>query len=149
MKPEKEDVENKEANTLMSGGELEELIREEVDANELKKLVAKEDEPTSPETKLKREEVIKTFPEMTLWGEVYKELKNKKMTPMFEVDEYIVQLNNELEATIVNHKEKNAKKMIVEDYVLKLLIEHNYRFLGTDGGGNHHSFCCSMSQAGL
>ena len=47
---------------------------------------------------------------MTLWGEVYKELKNKKMTPMFKVDEYIVQLNNEFEATIVNHKEKNAKK---------------------------------------
>ena len=41
---------------------------------------------------------------------MYKELKNKKMTPMFEVDEYIVQLNKELEATIVNQKEKNAKK---------------------------------------
>ena len=38
---------------------------------------------------------------MTLWGEVFKEMKNKKMTTMSEVDEYIVQLNKELEATIV------------------------------------------------
>ena len=41
---------------------------------------------------------------MTLWGEVYKELKNKKNYPH-------VQLNKELEATIVNQKEKNAKKI--------------------------------------
>ena len=39
--------------------------------------------------------------------------------------------------------------MIMEDFVLKLLIEHNYRFLGTDGEGNHHSFRSSMSQAEL
>ena len=49
----------------------------------------------------------------------------------------------------MNQKEKNAKKIIVEDYVLKLLIEHDYQFLGTDGAGNHHSFRSSMSQAGL
>ena len=49
VKPEKEDVDNKEAITLMSGRELEELIREEVDANELNELVAKEDESTSSE----------------------------------------------------------------------------------------------------
>ena len=90
VKPEKEDVDNKEAITLMSGGELEELMREEVDANELKELVAKEDESTSPEPNENRKEVVKTFPEMTLWGEVYKKLKNKKKTPMSEVDEYIV-----------------------------------------------------------
>ena len=42
MNPEKEDVDSKEAITLMSGSELEELIREDVDANELKKLVVKE-----------------------------------------------------------------------------------------------------------
>ena len=48
VKPEKEDVDNKEAVNLMSG-ELEELVREEVDANELKELVAKEDESTSLE----------------------------------------------------------------------------------------------------
>ena len=125
VKLEKEDVDNKEAITLMSSGELEELIREQVDANELKELVAKENEPTSSEPNEKREEVLKTFLDMTLWGEVYKELKNKKMTPMFEVDEYIVQLNEELEATIVNQKEKKCQKMIAEDCVLKLLIVHN------------------------
>ena len=55
----------KEAITLMSSGELEELIREEVDANDLKELVAKEDESTSSEPNEKRE-VVKTFPNMTL-----------------------------------------------------------------------------------
>ena len=88
VKPEKEDVDNKEAINWMSGGELEELMREEVDANELKELVAKEDESTSLEPNEKREEVVKTFPKMTLWGEVYKELNNKRMIPMSEVDEY-------------------------------------------------------------
>ena len=48
VNPGKEDVDNKEA-SLMSGGELEELMREEVNANELKELVAKEDESTSLE----------------------------------------------------------------------------------------------------
>ena len=53
MKLEKEDVDNKEASSLMSGGELEELMREEVNSNELKELVAKEDESTSPEPREK------------------------------------------------------------------------------------------------
>ena len=42
---------------------------------------------------------------------------------------------------------KNIK--ILEDYVLKFLIEHNYLFLGMDGGGHHHCFRSSMSKAGL
>ena len=105
-KPEKENVDNKEAITLLSSGELEKLMREEVDANELRELVAKEDESTSLEPNEKREENVKTFPKMTLWCEVYKELKNKKITPMSEADEYIVKLNKELETTIVNQKEK-------------------------------------------
>ena len=46
-------------------------------------------------------------------------------------------------------KEKNSLQMHLEDYVLKLLIEHNYRFLLTDGGENRHSCRSSMSQAGL
>ena len=48
VKSDKEDVDNKEAITLMSGGELEEFIIEEIDANEFKKLVSKEEESTSP-----------------------------------------------------------------------------------------------------
>ena len=55
VKTENEDVNNKDAITLMSCGELEELIREEVEANELKELVAKEDESTSIEPNEKRE----------------------------------------------------------------------------------------------
>ena len=75
-----------------------------------------------------------------------KKLQNEKMTPMFEVDEYIVWLNKELEDNILKEK-KNSKKFIMEDYVLKLLIENNYQFLGTDVGGSQHSFCSLMSQA--
>ena len=55
------DVDNKEAITLMSSRDLEELIRGQVDENELKALVAKEDESTSSEPNEKREEVVKTF----------------------------------------------------------------------------------------
>ena len=71
---------------------------------------------------------------MTLWGEIHEELKNEKTISNYEVDEYIFHLNNELRGTIVNKKffKKNRKSKnnkIVEDYVLKLLIEHNYRFL--------------------
>ena len=80
-------------------------------------------------------------------------MRRKKMTPTFEVDEYIIQLNNEMKGTFVKKKIKkieNIKKIkILEDYVLKLLIKHNYYFLGTDGGGHHHPFRSSMSQAGL
>ena len=57
-----------------------------------------------------KEDVVETFLEMTLWGEVHKELKNDKMTPIFEVDECIFQLNKELIATIVKKNEKNSKK---------------------------------------
>ena len=32
------------------------------------------------------------------------------ITPLFEVDEFIIKLNKELEATIVNQKEKMPKK---------------------------------------
>ena len=42
-------------------------------------------------------------------------------------------------------KRKKYIKIIMEDYVPKLLIEHNYWFLRMDGGGNHHFFCSSMS----
>ena len=48
-----------------------------------------------------KEEVVETIPEMTLWGEVHKELKNDKMTPISKADECIFQLNKELIATIV------------------------------------------------
>ena len=81
---------------------------------------------------------------MTLWGEMHEELKNEKMTPTSELDEYIIHLNNKLRGIIV----KKKKIMILEDYVLKLLIEHNYcllennrgkthRFLEKDGGKNY------------
>ena len=97
--------------TLRENGELEKLKREEYDAKELKDLVAKEEEEsTSLDPNEKKEEVIGTIIEMTLWGEMHEELKNEKMTPNFEVDKYIIQLNNELKGNIVKKREKNFKK---------------------------------------
>ena len=107
---EKEEMEYYEDITLRNGGELENLTRIDVDANELKELVAKEDESTSLKLNEKREEVVETFPEMTLWGQVYKELKNEKMTPLSKVDVYIVQLDKELEDNIVKKKRKKIQK---------------------------------------
>ena len=77
---------------------------EDDDAETSKYLVENEEkESTSSESYEKvKEEVVKTFPEMTLWGEMHEELKNEKMNPTFEVDEYIIHFNNELRGTIVN-----------------------------------------------
>ena len=86
---------------------------------------------------------------MTLWGEMHEALKNEKMTPISEVDECIIQLNNELNKNIVKQKEKKFLKMLFNDYVPKMLLEHNYRFLRTDGGGHHHSCHSSISQVGI
>ena len=44
-----------------------------------------------------REGVVETIPEMTLWGEVHKELEKDKMTPITKVDEFIFQQNKENE----------------------------------------------------
>ena len=112
--------------------ELEKLQKvEDDDAETSKDLVENEEkESTSPESYEKvKEEVVETFPEMTLWGEMHEELKNEKTIPTSEVDEYIIHLNNKLRGTIVNKKfkkiENQKNNKIMEDYVLKLLIEHN------------------------
>ena len=130
--------------TSRGNEELEKLQKVEDDnAETSKNLVEKEEnESTSPESYEKvKEEVVETFPEMTLWGEMHEELKNEKTIPNSEVDEYIIHFNNELRGTIVNKKikkiENQKNNKIVEDYVLKLLIEHNYRLLKKDGGKKH------------
>ena len=130
--------------TLRGNEELEKLKKvEDDDAETSKDLVEKEEpESTSPESYAKvKEEVVETFPEMTLWGEMHEELKNEKTIPTSEVDEFIIRLNNELRGTIVNKKfkkiENKKNNKIVGYYVLKLLIEHNYRLLEKDGGKKH------------
>ena len=129
--------------TSRGNKELEKLQRVENDAETLKDLVAKEEkELTSPESHEKtNDEVGKTMSEMTLWGERHEGLKNENMIPNSEVDEYIIHLNNELRGTIVNKKfkkiENQKNNKIVEDYMLKFLIEHNYRLLEKDGGKKH------------
>ena len=73
-----------------------------------------EEESTSPELHEKtNDEVVKTTLEMTFWVPMHEAVKNKKETPTFEVDEYIIHLNNELRGIIVKIKMKkieNRKK---------------------------------------
>ena len=67
----------------------------ENEAQILETLVVKEDELTSPESHEKtNDEVVKTIPEITLWVPMHEEVKNENKTPTFEVDEYIIHLNN-------------------------------------------------------
>ena len=132
--------------TSRDNEELENFETVENDAQILETLVVKEDGPTSPESHEKtNDEVGKTMPEMTLWGEMHEEVKNENKTPTSEVDEYIIHLNNELREIIVKKKMKKLENQknnkIVEDYVLKLLIEHNYRLLEKDGGKKHQPIC--------
>ena len=56
---------------------------------------------------------------------------------MSKVEECIVHLCKEMEATIVNKKFKKIENhnKILNDYVLKL-FEHNYRLLENDEGQN-------------
>ena len=77
------------------------------DAQDLKALVVMEDEPTSLKSHdMTKDEVLKAIPEMDPLGDMNKELKIEEVTPMSKVEEYIIHLNNEMEATIVTHKEK-------------------------------------------
>ena len=104
---EEEDLSYNEDITSSNDGELEKLQRVENDAQEWKTLVAKEDEPTSSESHdMTKDEVLKTIPKMTPWGEMHEEFKIVRVTPMSKLEECIVQLSKELEATIVNKKNK-------------------------------------------
>ena len=99
--------------TSRGNEELEKLQKvEDDDAETLKDLVEKEEkQSTSPESYEKvKKEVVETFPEMTLWGEMHEELKNEKTIPNSEMDEYIIHFNNELRGTIVNKKIKKNRK---------------------------------------
>ena len=124
--------------TSRGNEKLEKFLIVEYDAQILETLVVKEDEPIAPESREKKnDEVAKTIPEMTLSVAIHLEVKNEKMTPTTEVDKYIIHLNNELRGIIVKKEIKKIKIMILEDYVLELLIEHNYRLLEKDGGENY------------
>ena len=50
-----------------------------------------------------------TIPEIAPWDEMYEDFEIVKVTPMSKVEECIVQLCKEMEATIVN---KKIKKLI-------------------------------------
>ena len=105
---EEENLRYNEEITSRDNEELEKFETVENDEQILETLVLKEDGPTSSESHEKiNDEVGKTMSDMTLWGEMHEELKNEKMTPTFEVDEYIIQLNNEMKGTFMKKKIKN------------------------------------------
>ena len=110
--------------------ELEKLQRVESNVQELKALVAKEDESTSPKQEEQNEE-IETIPEMTSLAFVQEEFSSDAIPYILEVEEPIVSFHEIKEAL-------NANKTIksFQDMVFKLLIEHNYRLLKKDGGKN-------------
>ena len=79
---------------------------------------------------------------MIHWGEVHETLENHKMTPILELDEIIFEMNENLKATMVTEAPKYLKKNASQkDYVFKQLPEHNFSFLGEDGGKNHQPIC--------
>ena len=79
----------------------------ENDAQTLKDLVVKENEPTSPESNEKiNDEVVKTILELASWGKMHEELKKEKMTPIPKTEECTIKLFKKMEATIVNKKKK-------------------------------------------
>ena len=109
---EEENLRYNEEITSRGNKELDKVLRVENEAETLKDFVAKEEkESTSPESYANvKDEVVKTMSKITLWGEMHKGLKNEKMTPTSEVDEYI-QLNNEMKRTFVKKKIENIKKI--------------------------------------
>ena len=132
---EEEDLSYNEDIASRNNEELEKLTRGDDDAQDFKALVVMEDEPTSSESHdMTKDKVLRNIPEMVQWGDMHEELNIEEIIPMSKVEDYIIQSNKEMEATIVTHKEK---KKIVEDYVPKRLLKHNYWFFGTNGGGNH------------
>ena len=140
---EEENLSYKEEITSRGNEELEKIQKVEDSTQTLETLVAKEDEQTSVESHEKiKYEVVKTILEMAPWGEIHEELKIEKVTLIPKAEECTIKLFKEMEATIVNQKKKKSKKiMIFNDYVPKMLLEHNFRFLGTDGGGNYQHIC--------
>ena len=140
---EEENLSNNEKITSRGNEELEKFQKVGNDAQTLETLVVKEDEPTSPESHEKiKDEVVKTIPEMAPWGGMHKELKIEEVTLTLKVEECTIKFLKEMEATIVNQKIENLKKiMIFNDYVPKMLLEHNFQFPGTDGGGNCQHIC--------
>ena len=77
----------------------------ENDVETSKDLVAKEEEESTSLESYEKviDEVVKTMSKMTLLGEMHEELNNVK-TLTSEVDEYIIQLNNEVKGTFVKKK---------------------------------------------
>ena len=95
----------KEYVTSRSKDELENIAKVEDDAQNLRILVVKEDEPTSPESQeKKKDEVIWSILVMAPWSEKLEDLKIEEVTPMSKVEVFIVQLCKEMEATIVKIK---------------------------------------------
>ena len=109
---EEEDLSYNEVVASISKEELEKLTRGDDDVQDLKALVVMEDKPNSPKCHDRtKDEVLKAILEIVPWGDMHEELKIDDVTPMSKVEEYIIRLNKEMEATIMTHKEKNKNKI--------------------------------------
>ena len=63
---------------------------------------------------------------MAPWGDMHEELKIEEVTPISKVEECIFQLNKDGSYHCEKKKKENLKNMVVNDYVPKLLLKHNY-----------------------
>ena len=109
---EEEDSSYNEVVTSKFKEELEKIIRGDDDVQDLKVLVVMEDEPNSLESHdTTKDEVLRAIPKMASWGDMREELKIEEVTPMSKVEEYIIHLNKEMEATIVTHNEKKKLRL--------------------------------------
>ena len=72
---------------------------------------------------------------------MHEKVENENLTPISEVDETILELIENERATKVKKAPNSlGKHASFRVYVLKNLFEHNYGFLGEDGGKNHQLF---------
>ena len=63
---------------------------------------------------------VKILPKMIFWEQVQEKLENHKMTPILELDEFIFELNESLNATLVKKAlESLGEHASFQDYVLK------------------------------
>ena len=120
----------------------------ENEAQTLETLVVKEDGPTSLESREKiKDEVIKTIQVMAPWGEMHEEFKNEKMTLFPRQRSVLYSCLRKWKLSLCTiyiyiyiyiYIQKVKQLMLLVDYVLKLLIEHNYCLLGKDENHNYH-----------
>ena len=123
---------------------LAEANRVDVDSKELNDLFEEENWSTFVEPEETSEEVEKTIPEMTLWGDVHEELQSEKMRYILEVEEIVLALNENEKVPIVEKEHATLRPLM-----LKQLHDRHLFFLGKHGRKNDPPYRSLKSQVGL